>query len=111
MRALLFFFFALAATGCSSSATGGSSGGGGGGGGAALDTATVCDKIVNECKDTSVPSVDECKKQYAIFRVSQSCSDQLKTATCDDFKSSSSPLTAACFPSCNTPGTQTCNGD
>jgi hypothetical protein len=112
MRALLFFF-ALALASCSSSATGGSSGGGGGGGGGgtAIDSASVCDRLVNECKDTSTPSVDDCKKQYAVFRVSQACKDGLASATCEDLKSPTSPLSKTCFPACDSAGAQTCNGD
>jgi hypothetical protein len=114
MRLTLLSFLASLLFACSSSATGnntGSSGtnGGGGGGGTALDANSFCDKDVTQCKDTSV-TLDQCKKTFAAFRVSQACLDALPNADCNQFTGTDRTLFNTCFPSCDTAGTS-CNGD
>ncbi|MGH7280866.1 MAG: hypothetical protein ACRELY_05030 [Polyangiaceae bacterium] len=75
----------------------------------AIDTATLCDKLVNQCNDTKLGSTDQCTTTFNVFRVSSQCAADLKTASCDDLESSTSKVQSECFPSCSAPHTYTCN--
>lgn len=75
----------------------------------AIDTASLCDKLVNQCNDTKLGTTDNCTTTFKVFRVSSQCASDLKNASCDDLTSSTSKVQRECFPSCDTPHTYTCN--
>ena len=75
----------------------------------AMDTAALCDKLVNQCSDTKIGTVDQCTTSFKVFRVTSQCAADLKTASCDDLESSTSNVQRECFPSCGTPHTYACN--
>lgn len=91
---------------CSSSTSGS---GGGGSNAVAIDTAKVCDKLLNECKQSLTQA--QCEQTFGILRVSADCAAKFDSATCAEISQSGSDFDEACFPNCTAPGTQTCNGD
>lgn len=104
-----------AAAGCSSTTTGtggGSDGssGGSGTGRVSLDAAAMCERYLDECKQTSLDRVT-CVKSFSILRVTPECASMLDAATCEELEADGSTVDKACFPSCSTPGQARCNGD
>ena len=77
----------------------------------AIDTAALCDKLVNQCNDTKLGGPDACAETYGVFRVDSQCANDLKTASCDDLQSATSKVHGECFPSCTSPHVYTCNGN
>ncbi len=73
-----------------------------------IDTTVLCPKLVDECaQPLTAPG---CKKQYGSLRVTATCAAAIKTANCTDLGSTSSAVSASCFPPCT--GTlATCNAD
>jgi len=105
--ASLLFFTALLIAACGGSTAGT---GGGGSSGVAVDADALCNKYVTDCHQATI-TLDDCKKTYVAVRVSQSCADAIKNATCTDLTSATSSTLDTCFPTCTTSGSQTCNGD
>jgi len=75
----------------------------------AIDAATLCDKLVNQCNDTKLGTVDQCVSSFKVFRVTSQCANDLKSASCDDLEAPTSKVQGECFPSCSTPHTYACN--
>ena len=91
--------------GCSSSSTSGSSSGGF----TYLDVDSFCASYVTMCGGSG--TVASCLETARALRVSQSCADKIKSASCDDLLgkgSSGTALNDLCFPSCTKTSTATC---
>lgn len=90
---------------CSSS----TSGSGGGSNRVGVDSASLCDKLINECKQSITPA--SCDVVLSVVRVTPECATKLGSAACDVLNASFAGNDDECFPSCTNPGGQTCNGD
>lgn len=112
----------LGGVACSASATGtggagdggaGSSGSSGSSGStgnrAHVDPTPLCDKVVNQCKDTST-TIADCESVFGISRFTPECAADLQSATCADLTASNSALYNTCFPPC-TGLARSCNSD
>ncbi len=77
-----------------------------------LDADSFCSSYVTKCGGSG--TVASCLETARALRVSQSCADKMKAASCDDLLGKGSGGTALsdlCFPSCNKSGTATCESD
>ena len=76
---------------------------------ASLDANALCDKLINECKQTITPA--SCDLVLSVMRVTPECATKINAASCDVLAVSFNGNDDECFPPCTTPGTQSCNGD
>lgn len=76
-----------------------------------IDAQSLCDKAINTCGVTTDGTMDQCVAAFSALRVSQTCADDIKSASCEDLGSDKSTVTNTCFPSCNDPATFVCNLD
>jgi len=93
--------------GCSSSSTSSTSGNY-----TYLDADSFCNSYVTMCGGSG--TVASCLETARAVRVSQSCADKIKSASCDDLLgkgSSGTALNDLCFPSCNKASTASCESD
>ena len=91
---------------CSSTSSGT---GGAGSNRVALDATTLCNKLIDECKQTITQ--ETCDRAFAVMRVTPECSTKLSASTCDELKTTFDGTDETCFPACTAPDTQSCNGD
>jgi hypothetical protein len=115
--ALVAGFAGLLLLACSGSST--SSGGTGGTAGAGtgdytyFDAQSFCDTYVNTCKGSG--TVASCLETARAVRVSKTCADGVKTASCDQLLGKAGDGGAAlndlCFPTCKDKGTSVCEND
>ncbi|MDF2695976.1 MAG: hypothetical protein K0S65_4359 [Labilithrix sp.] len=75
----------------------------------AIDVGSFCGKVVNTCGNSAI-TVSDCIKSFAAVRVTADCAAALEGASCTEF-SPGSDVQTSCFPACDTPGGQSCNGD
>ena len=75
----------------------------------ALDVATLCSKLIDECQQTITQ--ETCDRAFSVMRVTPECSSKLGASTCDELRTSFDGTDETCFPSCPTAGSQSCNGD
>lgn len=93
--------------------TGGSSssGGGSGEGGTSLlsiDAQKLCTRLIGECKQAITNP--ECVKRFGVLRITPRCGALIDGASCADLGSTTSTVTATCFPPCSGQLAR-CNGD
>lgn len=113
--ALFFACVALSACetvpgdGTSTSSSGGSSSGTSSSSGRSpIDSAKLCNRLVNECGQQT--TIAECQRQFAAILVTPACATGLTVASCRDLTLTTSSVATACFPPCS--GTiSSCNGD
>ena len=74
-----------------------------------LDAQSFCSKYVNTCMGGG--TVDTCLQTASALRVTQGCADAMKSASCNDLKSTTAPVNDTCFPKCDKPNTATCESD
>jgi hypothetical protein len=94
-------------TGCSSSSSSDTSSSH-----AFLDADSFCNAYVTMCGGAG--TVSSCLETARAVRVSQSCADKMKSATCDDLLgkgASGAALNDLCFPACTKTSTATCESD
>lgn len=96
---------------CLFACSGASSGTGGGAASnrVALDAATLCNRVITECKQSTIQA--SCDLAFTVMRVTPECKSTLETASCEVLDQVLNGSDQTCFPSCTNPGDQACNGD
>lgn len=106
MRKLAWsFVLGVVLLACSSS----TSGSGGASNRTALNAGALCDKLINECKQSITPA--SCDLVLSVVRVTPECATKINSASCEVLNTSFNGQDDECFPACTNPGGQTCNGD
>jgi len=69
----------------------------------------LCQKLIGECGLALTQSA--CLAQYFPLRVVAACANGVATATCADFKSTTTAFSLTCFPACTAGTAPVCNAD